>query len=76
MPLDLGHITETLGRSATAAEERLTAAMQDLQGKDLSATDMLQLQYKMNKWQLANELQTNVMKTMSDTVKGTIQNIR
>ncbi len=76
MPLDLGHITETLGRSAASAEERLTATMQELQGKDLSAADMLQLQYKMSKWQLANDLQTNVMKTMSDTVKSTIQNIR
>lgn len=47
-------------------------------GEDGSLTnlELIDLQQQVNLWSMASNLQTNVLKTISDTMKATVQNVR
>lgn len=42
----------------------------------LTSLEMLSLQQDVNLWNLASNLQTNIIKNIGDTIKSTVQNIR
>ena len=76
MPFDMGSINTALSSTVGSIEGKLQSDMSATQGGDLSQGQMIQLQYELNKWQMVTSLQSNIMKTLSDGVKGTIQNMR
>jgi len=60
------------------AESELEAAMQKL-GKGTAAEQSKALQdvaFKMQKWTLATNMQSNVVKSLSEGMKSIIQNVR
>ncbi len=71
------NLETTHGQMTTMVQTReadLTSKMQSADPNDMK--QMLDLQHSMQKWTLATNLQTNAMKTLSDGIKSTIQNIR
>ena len=76
MGFDLASLNSQLGSASSSIEAQLQSTTAGLQGKDISQTDMLNLQFQMNKWQLVTSLQSNMVKTISDGIKSTIQNLR
>ncbi len=76
MGFDMGSVNNALNSSVGNLESKLRQNMQAAQGGDLSQQDMMNLQFELSKWQLVTNLQSNIMKTLSEAVKGTIQNMR
>jgi len=63
-----------LTKMVTTRESDLSSKIQSADPNDMK--QMLDLQHSMQKWTLATNLQSNAMKTMSDGIKSTIQNVR
>lgn len=76
MAFDMGSVNNTLNSTVNNLEGQLRQQMSAAQGGDLSQPEMMNLQFQMSKWQLVTNMQSNIMKTLSDAVKGTIQNMR
>jgi type III secretion apparatus needle protein len=76
MAFNIDNVNSTLGNAAAQFEGNVEQKVQSLQGKDVSNQEMLDLQFQLSKWQLATSLQSNVMKTLSEGIRGTIQNLR
>lgn len=71
MGINFNQINQTIGQQTKAAEGDLKS----WQGKmdPNSSADMLQMQQKMQKWSLTTNLQSTVIKELSDALKGVIQ---
>ncbi|HVJ69775.1 MAG TPA: EscF/YscF/HrpA family type III secretion system needle major subunit [Caulifigura sp.] len=76
MAFDMGSVNNTLNSTVGNLEGKLRTQLQASQGGDLSQPEMMDLQFQLSKWQLVTNLQSNIMKTLSEAVKGTIQNMR
>lgn len=76
MGFDMSSVNTALNSTVGNLEGKLRTDLNASQNGDLSQTDMMNLQFELSKWQLVTNLQSNVMKTLSDAVKGTIQNMR
>jgi hypothetical protein len=44
-------------------------------GQSNDMQSLLMMQYQLQQWSMATELQTNTMKVIGDSLKNTIQNI-
>jgi len=76
MPFDMGSVNNALNSTVGSIESKLQQNIAASQGGDLSQGEMIQLQYELGKWQMVTNLQSNIMKTLSEGIKGTIQNMR
>jgi type III secretion apparatus needle protein len=76
MAFNIDSVNSTLGNAAATFEKNVDQKVSSLQGKDVSNQEMLDLQFQLSKWQLATSLQSNVMKTLNEGIRGTIQNLR
>lgn len=75
MAFDLNSVNSTLTQASDATEAALEAKM-PASGEDLDQADLIALQYEFSKWQMMTSLQSNIMKTMTDSMKNTISNMR
>lgn len=76
MGFDLGSIHTALNAATNTVGQKVATQLNAAQGKDLSDTELLGLQHELNRWNIITSLQSNVMKTMADGLKSTIQNMR
>jgi hypothetical protein len=76
MSFDMGSVNTALNSTVGSLEGKLRTNLSAAQGGDLSQPEMMNLQFELSKWQLVTNLQSNIMKTLSEAVKGTIQNMR
>lgn len=76
MKFNLGSVNNALSGSASRIENDLQANLNSLQDGDVSQAEMIQIQYELSKWTMVTNLQSNVMKTVSEGIKSTIQNVR
>ena len=75
MAFDLESINSTL-TSATQATETSLEGKMPASGEDLDQGELIALQYEFSKWQMMTTLQSNIMKSMTDSMKNTISNMR
>jgi hypothetical protein len=73
MGLDLNSVFSRLGSQVGGLESNLNGALGGGQSNDMQS--LLQMQYQLQQWSIAAELQTNTMKVIGDSLKNTIQNI-
>ena len=67
---------DSLGKQVGTMETAIDASVKSLNGQDMTSAQMLAFQYQLSKWQLATQLESQAMKSVSDGIKGTIQNLR
>jgi len=72
--INLDQMNNSLTTMTDKREKDLSSKLDKADPSDMK--EMLALQQDMQKWTLATNLQTNAMKTLSDGIKSTIQNIR
>jgi hypothetical protein len=73
MGLDMNSVFSRLGGQVGGMESDLNGALGGGQGMDMQS--LMMMQYELERWSMAAELQTNSMKVISDSLKNTIQNI-
>lgn len=75
-PISYDQIGKQLGDATKGVEAKLRKEMESFDAKDASQEDMIKLQMGLQKWTMAVQLQSNVLKTIGESMKSTIQNIR
>ena len=73
MGLDMNSVFSRLGSQVGGYESALNGSMGGNQSNDMQS--LLMMQYQLQQWSMATELQTNTMKVIGDSLKNTIQNI-
>jgi type III secretion apparatus needle protein len=76
MAIDISSINNTLNAGLQRTGSDLRTKIGAAQGKDLSDEEMMQLQFDVQNWSLMVNLQSNIMKAMSDAMKNTVSNMR
>ena len=74
MGLDMNSLFSRLGGQVGNYESQLGSSLGDGQG-GTSMQSLLMMQYQLQQWSIATELQTNSMKVVGDSLKNTVQNI-
>ncbi len=74
--LDVDTVNNTFTTTSTQFENDVTNRIQQLQGKDANNIDLINLQFQLSRWQLATNLHSNVLKTLAEGIRSTIQNLR
>ena len=75
--VNLDQIHKQLGQATSKAEAAIRKELDNYDPESASAeTDLLNIQMKLQKWTMATQLQSNILKTISESMKSTIQNIR
>lgn len=74
--LDVDSVNNTFTTTSTQFENDVTSRIQQLQGKDANNIDLINLQFQLSRWQLATNLHSNVLKTLAEGIRSTIQNLR
>ena len=71
--LNLDNVYGGLQQGVKANEASLKEAM----GKDLSKNEnLMKMQHEMQKWSLSTSAQSNIVKSVGEAMKSTVQNIR
>ena len=73
MGLDMNSLFSRLGGQVGNYESQLGSSLGGGQGTSMQS--LLQMQYQLQQWSIATELQTNSMKVVGDSLKNTVQNI-
>lgn len=73
MGLDMGSVFSRLGGQVGSVESQLGGSMGSGQSDDMQT--LLMMQYQIQRWTMATELESNTMKAIGDSLKSTIQNI-
>jgi hypothetical protein len=73
MGLNMNSVLSRLGGQVGGFESELNGAMGGGQSDDMQS--LLNMQYQLQRWSMATELETNSMKVIGDSLKNTIQNI-
>ncbi len=74
MSLNMDAVFQKLGEATQSVEDKIT---QQINNMDPSNTaDVLKLQQLMQRWSIAVQIQTNTVKTISEGLRATVQNIR
>jgi type III secretion protein F len=76
MGLDISSVNNTLSAGVGRTGKDLRSKLEAAQGKDLSDTEMIDLQMDVQNWTLMVNMQSNIMKTMGDAMKNTVANLR
>lgn len=74
--LDVNFVNQTFGETSAQFEQDLTSRIENLQGQDLTNAELLELQFQTSRWQLATNLHSNVIRTLTEGIRSTIQNLR
>ena len=72
MGLDMASVNSTLSASAGALESEIKSGLSE----DMDDQQLLEKQMQVSKWTLITNLQSNIMKTISESMKNTVSNIR
>jgi len=73
MGLDMGSVYSRLGGQVGSFESQLGGTIGGGQADDMQS--LMQMQYQLQRWTMATELESNSMKAIGDSLKNTIQNI-
>ena len=76
MGFDLGSVNTALNSAVASIGGEITSKMNIAQGRDMTEVEMMDMQYSLNRWSIITQMQSNVMKTMADGMKGIIQNMK
>lgn len=71
--LSLDYITNVGLNSVDAFENQIKAKFDQTRGADVSTTTMLELQSMTQKWSLLTQIQSTLIKEVSDAMKGVVQ---
>mgnify|MGYP006185614185 CR=1 FL=1 len=71
--LSLDYITNVGLNSVDAFENQIKAKFDQTRGTDVSTTTMLELQSMTQKWSLLTQIQSTLIKEVSDAMKGVVQ---
>ena len=74
MTLNMDAVFNKMGQATQEVEDNIASFMDSMDPSN--TTDVLKLQQMMQKWTIATQLETNVVKTIGDGIKSTVQNIR
>jgi hypothetical protein len=74
--LDVNSVNNAFTSTSTQFENDLSGRIQALQGKDATNAELINMQFELSRWQLATNLHSNVLRTMSEGIRSTIQNLR
>ena len=74
MALDMNSVNQRLSAAAGTVENQVRAQVES--GEELNDQQLIGLQMEMSRWTLITQLQSNMMKTISDSMKNTVSNIR
>jgi len=77
--LDISAVFNSLSATMEAYDTKIRdqiAAGGSGENGTFSNTELITLQSDLNQWSLINSLESNIVKTISDTMKGTVQNIK
>ena len=75
MALDLTAVNNSLASGVASMEADLNTNI-TAAGDDATPAELLQMQQAMQKWQMANNLQSNTIKAIGEAMKSTISNLR
>lgn len=67
------YINSTVAAAVKARETELQTRVASLNGESTSPTDLLLLQQEVSKWTLMTQIQSTLVKEISDAMKGIIQ---
>ncbi len=67
------YINTTVGTVVTNAEQALKTRAAALNSANVSQTELLMLQQEVSKWSLMTQIQSTLVKEVSDAMKGIIQ---
>lgn len=73
MALSFDGINTTVASAVSASEARLQARVAGMDPANVSPTDLLLLQQDLSKWSMMTQVQSTLVKELSDTMKGIIQ---
>jgi len=76
MAFNLQGVNTALGSTVNNLGQRVQSQMNANRGGDMTEVEMINLQHEMNRWSMMVNMQTNIMKTMSDGMKSIISNMR
>lgn len=76
MGFDMSSVNSTLNTALSRVGGDIRSKLSAAQGKDLDETQLLDLQMQTNSWSMMVNLQSNIMKTMSEALKNTVSNVR
>jgi len=71
--LSLDYLTNIGLNSVGAYEAQIKAKFEQTAGTDVSTTTMLELQSMTQKWSLLTQIQSTLVKEVSDAMKGVVQ---
>jgi type III secretion protein F len=71
--LSLDYLTNIGLNSVGAYEAQIKAKFDQTAGTDVSTTTMLELQSMTQKWSLLTQIQSTLIKEVSDAMKGVVQ---
>jgi type III secretion protein F len=71
MALDLNTIGSALGKNTTTQQSNLEDVMKNLDPN--KPEDMVKMQMAMQKWQMALSMQSTMIQSLGDAVKGIVQ---
>lgn len=71
--LSFDYVGTTVAHVITNAETALKAKISAIDPATVSSTDLLLLQQDISKWTIMTEIQSTLVKTISDSMKGIIQ---
>ncbi len=74
MPINMDEVFAKLSDSTLASESNLRDHMGSMDAN--KPQDLIKLQQLMQKWTMASQMQSNVIKALGEAMKSTIQNIR
>ena len=76
MGVNFDNIGSKMGQAVDNVEQGLTDQINGFDAENASQADMIALQMSMQKWSMATQLQSNVMKTIGEGLKSIVSNMR
>jgi len=70
--VNIENVFQEMSTAVSAREDVIAQAKVDPDNQ----ADMIKLQQEMHKWTLATQMQSNTLKTISDSIKSIISNVR
>lgn len=71
--LNFDYVNSTVATAVQNAEASLKAKIAAIDTSNTSATDLLILQQEVSKWTIMTQIQSTLVKEVSDAMKGVIQ---
>ena len=76
MSFRLDDINSRLGNTVSSIGSNVQTKLNATNGGDMTEVEMINLQHDLSKWSMMVNMQTNVLKTMSDAMKSIVGNMR